>query len=105
MVHEVIEGVQEQTDLEEIAYGVDCGDYPGDPASIVSVEAYDMSVADGPVNVTSSVLNGSASISGTVITTPSVEDLTPGKRYRIRIAYVANDSNTYEVYFDIDCVD
>ena len=103
MIHEVVEGVQEQTTNEQIAYGVDCGDYPGTPTSVISVTAWDISDPHLPLDVSEMVLNGTPSITSSTVVTPAVASLTAGRRYRVRMVYASNDNNRYETYFDIEC--
>jgi hypothetical protein len=104
VIHEVTEGVIEQSSNEAIAYELDCSGYPSDPASVSSVTAYDITAPHSPTDVSATVLSGSASVSGAVITLKKLGALTVGKRYRVRTVYVGADGNTYEAFFDVECL-
>jgi hypothetical protein len=60
------------------------------------VKAYDES--EGLDDVTSTVLSGSASVAGDVITLPTVKSLTEGHRYRIEVKFTVSGS-VMEAFF------
>ena len=79
----VQESPLEQGIDEQITYNLTTTPWGSSPTA-VTVKAYD--ITDGAyADVTSTVLSGEASVSGDVITLPSLESLTAGKRYRVEI--------------------
>lgn len=49
-------------------------------------------------DVTSSKLSGSTTASGQVITTPLVQLLTAGKKYRLEVKWTSSESNVLEAF-------
>jgi len=70
-----------------------CGSSPTDP----SVVAYDVTTTTW-IDVSSTVLDGSPSVSGDVITLPKVKNLTVDHRYRFEVTYTIG-SNVFVDYF------
>ena len=88
-IRRVREGQQPQGSREEVAYTLTTTPWGSSPNS-VEVTVYDVTAARGDDNwtdVTSTTTSGSLSIVGDVITTPLIVDLTPGKLYRVEIAF------------------
>lgn len=94
---EVAEGRKTQGPDEQIAYTVTTTNVGSSPSS-VAVTAWDLT--DDNKVVTGTVLNGSASVSGDVITTPTVQSLTAGRLYRIEVKFTSG-GNVFEHYFEI----
>jgi hypothetical protein len=87
----------EQGINEELVYTLTttpCGSNPSSPVC----KAYDMD--QNFLDVTSTVLSGSASASGDVITSPTVKSLTEGHTYMITFQFVSG-SNTFQPYVRI----
>jgi len=80
----VAEGLQYQGEDEEIAYTLDTSNWGGSPSAI-TVTAYD--VTDEYEDVTATVLSGSASTAGDVITLPVVKSLTRGHLYQVHVKF------------------
>lgn len=55
-------------------------------------------VDDTYTDVTATNMSGSASVSGDVITTPTVTGLTAGTMYRVEVKFAVS-GNTFEVWF------
>ena len=87
-----------QGEDEEIKYSITTTPWGDSPTSI-TVVAKEVTGDDWDV-VTGDVLSGSASVSGDVITLPTLKDLTKGNIYRIEIKFTVN-GNILECYFDI----
>ena len=94
----VTEGTQKQGADEEIIYSLTTTNWGSSPTS-PAVVAKD--VSDDYTDVSSTVLSGSPSVSGDVITLPTVKSLTAGHIYRIEIKFTSG-SNIFECYFLID---
>jgi len=80
----VAEGLQYQGVDEQIAYSLTTTTWGSTPSTI-TVEAYDES-ADY-ADVSSTVLSGTASVDGDVITLPTLKSLTDGHKYRVEIKF------------------
>ena len=85
---------------EDIAYTVDVSNVGSSP-TVNDVKAYQRS--DGS-DVSDTVLTGSATVSGDVITTPKVGSLTDAVTYQIEVNYTIS-GNVYEDMFEITCSD
>ncbi len=94
---EIIESPLYQGEDEEIAYNLTTTPWGSSPGSVV-VKAYELDGTD----VSSTVLNGTASVAGDVITTPAVRSLTDGTVYRLEIKFTDGDGNIWEPYFYIN---
>jgi len=78
---EVINSPFEHGNLENIPYRLDVSAWGSSPTS-VTVKAYDITAGKND-DVTSSVLDGTATVSGSVITLPKLKSLTAGKEYKV----------------------
>ena len=83
---------------EQIAYKLTTTPWGSSPGS-VAVTAWDITTTR--TEVTSTVLSGSASTSGDVITTPVVKSLTAGNVYRVECKFTCS-GNIFEAYFIIN---
>ena len=94
-------GSTTQRPNETIAYTVDVSNVGSSP-TVDSVTIVDI---DTPgTDLSSTLMSGSSSVSGDVITTPLVTSLTDGTSYRVIVKYTIS-SETFEDYFDIACSD
>lgn len=92
-------GKYTQGNDESIIYSVTTTSWGSNPTNVV-VKAYD--VTGGiRTDVTNTVLSGSASTVGDVITLPAVTGLTAGKGYRIEVQFDSG-GNTFEPYIEIE---
>lgn len=82
---------------EQIYYTVTTTNWGSSPAS-VTVTAYDVTDNTSWTDVSDTILSGSASVSGDVITLPVVKSLTDAHRYRIEVQFTAG-GNTLEAHF------
>jgi hypothetical protein len=98
MSREVTESPMLQGGDEEIAYEFELSAW-GTPTS-PSVKIYDLNDDNKDVSVT--CLSGSASVSGTKVTTPKVHDLTAGGVYRM-VCQVTISGNVMSAYCDVYC--
>lgn len=96
---EVKEGTQFQGTEEKIAYTITTTPWASSPALVGSV-AYDITDG-GRTDVSLSVLSGAGSAVGDIITTPLVQNLIYGHKYRIEVKFTAGGL-TFEPYFIID---
>ena len=94
-------GETSQRSGERIAYTDDVA-LVGSSPTINSVHIYD--VVDFAANTDSANFSGSPSVSGSVISTPIVENLIESAVYRIVINFSV-DGLTFEDYFTIYCYD
>jgi hypothetical protein len=92
--------VIEQGEEESFAYGIETTNWGSAPSGMI-VKAYDISDG-GYTDVSSTVLSGSASIEGDIITLPVLSGLTAGKTYRIEIKFTAG-GNTFEPFLIVEC--
>ena len=91
-------GTVTQGEDEQLVYSVTTTNWGSSPTS-VSVVAKD--VSDSNTDVSATVLSGSATVSGDVISLPTVKSLTAGSRYRIEVKFTSGGS-IFEGYFLID---
>ena len=77
---------------EEIAYTVDTGNWAASPTGASVVAKLDV------VDVSGSVLSGSPSISGSLITTGCLTSLSAGEDYRVEVKF-AQDGQIWECFF------
>jgi len=92
---QVVETDIRQGQDEEIPYALTTTPWGSDPTDVI-IKAYDAGASY--TDVTSTVLEGSSSVSGDVITTPVLKSLTIGKDYRIEIQFVTG-AKTLECFF------
>lgn len=88
---EVIESPITQGVGESLAYPVTTTPWGSSPTSVV-VKLY-----EGATDRSATMLSGSASVLGDVITTPKVTGLTAGHEYRLEVQFTCS-GNTYETY-------
>lgn len=88
---EVKESPAYLSSAHEITYSTDTVSYGGSPSGI-TVTATNLSTGK---DVSAYVLTGSASVSGDVITWPTIQDLVKGQQYAVDIAFVCN-GQTYK---------
>ena len=96
---EVLESPLPQGSSERIPYKIDTTPWGGSPTSVV-VTVLDNSNNDA--DVTGSTTTGTSSVSGNVITTPSIYQLTAGKEYTVYVKF-SSGSNIFEPYFKLVC--
>lgn len=99
---ETKEGIQNQSAQESIAYIVTTTPWGSSPTD-VTVTAYDITGGER-VDVSTTVLSGSASVSDDIITLPFLEALTAKRIYRIEVKFTA-DTNVWVCYFDVEAED
>ena len=98
----IVEGVKEQTTLEEVAYTLDVTKYPGsgDPSAVSVIVIEVGSGAD----VTSTVMpTDSPTVSGNVITFSPLKLLTAGKVYHMRMLFTRS-GNVFQPHFEVRCL-
>ena len=93
----VAEGLKYQGVDELLIYSLTTTPWGSTPTS-VAVKAYDESAASA--DVTATVLSGSASVVGDVITLPTLKSLTADHAYRIEIKFSA-DGSTWEAILPV----
>ncbi len=93
----VREGVQAQGIDEQTIYTVTTTPWGSTPTS-VTVVAKDESAANQ--DVSSTVLSGTASVNGDVITLPVLKSLTQGHQYRIEVKFTCS-GNVFECFFEV----
>lgn len=93
---QVVEGFLYQGVDEVLIYSLTTTNWASSPTSPV-VKAYD--ITDSHSDVSSTVLEGSPSVSGDVITLPKVKSLTEGHRYRIEVQFtISSVATPFEAY-------
>lgn len=94
---EVLGGKRLQGTDEAIAYNVTTTPWGSSPTSI-AVKAYEL---PGLTDVSATVLAGSASATGDVITLPILSALTAGITYRVEVKFTCS-GNIFEAYFFVE---
>ena len=94
-------GKHEQRDDETLAYTFDVSAVTPSPAS-PSCSVLDITDKDNPV--AGGTLSGTATVSGTNVTTQLLGSLTEGKTYRLITTFTDGGSQTWSRYYDITCV-
>lgn len=84
---------------EVVVYTLTTTPWGSDPGGVV-VEVYDITEGDYE-DVTTSLLNGSVSVDGDVITLPQIKSLSVGHLYRVEILFEIG-ANTFECFFVIE---
>jgi hypothetical protein len=98
----VAEGTQYQSPDEQLAYSITTTNYGSTPTD-VSVKAYDEHTG---TDVTTTVFpTNSPSTDGDVITLSLLKSLTVGNSYRIDVKFTDSDSNIWEPYFIVKCIE
>ena len=96
VTREVVEGTQYQGTDEQVYYKITTTPWGSTPtATGASAFSYSDSAW---TNVSSTVLSGSTSVSGDIITLPKMYTLTEGTLYRVEVTFTTS-SNVYEAYF------
>ena len=99
-VREVVEGIQEQGETEEVVYTFNtlkiAGGAPSSPSVIVKDE--DSNFDD----VTEATTTGEASAVGTIITSPTIHTLTRDHTYRVEIGFMIGGNKVVH-YVRIAC--
>lgn len=96
---EVREGLQKQTSSEIIVYSVTTTNWASSPTNPVAVVYDELTGTD----VTATVMPSSTPSVGTdTITLTALRSLTPGRVYRVEVAFTVGAS-TYECYFRVKC--
>ena len=90
----------EQGRDEEIVYALTTTPWGSSPSAVL-ITAYDATASFG--DVSSTVLSGSPSVSGDVITFPVCKSLTMGNIYRVEIMFTTG-GNVEETHVEIHCV-
>lgn len=85
-----------QGTYERIAYTVDTSPWGG-YSSAGTTAIWDITNKDQYTDMSATMLSGSTTATGNVITTPLVISLVPGNRYRLEVSWVYN-GNTLETY-------
>ncbi len=98
-IHEITEGLQYQSADERIVYTVTTTNWVASPTT-PTVAAFDETMAN--LSVAGTIIAGTASVSGDVITLPACISLTRGHLYRIEVKWVVG-SSTYECFFKVNC--
>ncbi len=93
----VKEGLQTQGVDEKVIYTITTTPWGTSPASLAAV-VKDESAANQ--DVTSTVMPGTPSAVGDVITLPQLKSLTAGHLYRVEVKFDAN-GNTLECFFEV----
>ena len=86
----------EQRPTEKIAYRFDTAPYGGSPSGL-SVSLYDIGTTTAETagtDVSGTKLDGGASADGDIVTTPAVQLIEAGHRYRL-VCQFASGGNTY----------
>ena len=96
---EVVEGRLVQGSEEIIYYTLTTTAWGSAPGS-VSIKAYEVT-GGAYVEVTSTVLSGTASVTDDVITLPRLQNLEMGKLYRVEVKFTCN-LNTFECFFEVE---
>lgn len=94
---EVIGGKRVQGIDESIAYTLTTTPWGSTPTSI-SVKAYE---TPAMTDVSATVLSGSASVTGDVITLPLLGNLVEGQEYRVEVKFTCS-GNIFEAYFFVE---
>lgn len=84
---------------ERLPYAITTTAWASSPtsASVVVKDA-----TNNYADVSASVIVGSPSISGDVITTPLIQSLSSGHTYRVEVKFITSASITYETYFELE---
>jgi len=98
----VNESPQRQSPQESISYSITTTPWGSTPTSI-TLTVYDVTVPGVETDVTDSVVAGSNSAAGDVITTKRIGSLTLGHDYRADVLFTDSGSNVWEVSFKILC--
>lgn len=87
---------------EGFPYALTTTPWGSTPASLTNY-LWDITDADNPVDVSSTLLSGAASASGDIFTTKKVSGLTLNHNYRLDMRFTDSASNVWEAYLLIKC--
>ena len=93
---QVNEGTQVQGESESLRYAITTTPWGTTPTN-VAVVAKDVTAGD--TDVSSTVLSGSTTIAGDVITLKALGNLTKNHLYRVEVQFTTAYGNTWECYF------
>lgn len=99
---EVQESPYIQGPNERVAYALTTTLLGSSPTNLV-IKVYDITDSDNESEVTIVVTSGNAAAVGDVVTTPYIQLLTTGKKYRLQVRFTDANSNTWEEYGIINC--
>jgi hypothetical protein len=97
---EVIEGLQVQGATVVRVYTIDVSNVAGTPSGTPTLTVYDEK--DGE-NVTATVASGSCSLSGSIITTPTISSLRPDRTYYCVVLWSIGGGKFEDVFFRVRC--
>lgn len=98
----VLESPQKQTPQESYARSITTTPWGSTPTSI-TLTVYDVTVPGVETDVTNTVVSGSNSAAGDVITTKRIGSLTLGHDYRADVLFTDSGTNVWEASFKILC--
>jgi hypothetical protein len=94
-VREIEQGLQYQGEDESVVYTLTTTSWGNDPGSpSAKIFTY---IGGTYTDVTSTIMTGSASASGNVITLPAIASLVDGTMYRVEVQFILSGS-TFEAY-------
>lgn len=96
----VQEGIQAQGEDESIIYSITTTPWGSSPTGVV-ITVKDITDQGNPVDVTSTVAPGSASVDGDAITLPAIANLTAKHRYQVEIRFTTATSSIFEALIEI----
>ena len=91
-----------QTPDEQLAYKITTTPWGSSPTSQTAA-AYDED--DGAAVTTTVFASGTPTVSGDVITLRLLKSLTVGHSYRIDVKFTDSDSNIWELFFIVKCIE
>lgn len=94
---QIVEGEQPQGEDEVLIYTLTTTNWASSPTN-TSAKIFSHDQTDGSyTDVTATNMSGSTSVSGDVITLPTITGLSDGTRYRVEVQFTV-DGSTYEPY-------
>lgn len=97
---EVIQGLQPQGSNVARTYSVDVSNVAGTPTGTPTFKVYDEKTGE---DVTSTVVTGASSLSGSTITTGRIGGLTPNRTYYCLLYWSIGSSKVEDGYFRVRC--
>jgi hypothetical protein len=97
-VREIKEGLQYQGEDETIVYTLTTTPWSSSPTT-TSAKIYDV-VGDTLTDRSSTLMTGSTSVVGDVITLPSIKGLTAGTLYRVEVKWTTS-GNIFEAFAEL----
>lgn len=95
---QVNEGTQAQGESESLKYRITTTPWGTSPTAVAIVVK---DTTDGNADVSSTVLSGSTTTNGDVITLKALGSLTKNHLYRVEVQFTTSDGNTWECYFNV----